>query len=228
MFEFKNVAVIYLRMFLSILSTNLTLVNKKLSGDLRDVTWLNAANENSITLFIGTGVGAYIVKEMDFYYLHITTSLELSGKMIKLGRTPTISKSVMNSLEVWFHKEYRPSYFESINLITESIKLINIKPFIQDIGWLKRLTFAHNVKDITYKNRDMDTMLQTRVTVQRGLTNRLQVFVDIHTGNIKGALTTFIPVHAGIMRSYTANVNNDPVNKWLQEVMLEHVDLNLK
>lgn len=215
-------------MFLSILSINLTLVNKKLSGDLKDVTWADAGNNGTITLFTGVGVGAFIVKEMDFYYLHITTSLELNGKMIKLGRTPTINKSIMNSLEVWFHKEYRGFYNESIGLITEGIKLINIKPFIQDIGWLKRLTFAQNVKKITYKNHHMDELLQTRVTVQRGITNRLQVFVDIHTDNIKGLLTTFIPVHAGIMRSYTANINNDPVNKWLQEVMLEHVDLNLK
>lgn len=233
MFDYKNVAVIYLRMFLSILAANITAVNKRLENfGLTPVQ--NPKVGDSIypqrTLFSADGVCAVIMLREGIHYLII--SLAGSGptdsKEIKLGKTATISKSALNQLEVWFHKEYRSQYNDSINIITESIKRVNIKPFISEIGWLKRLTFGQNVKDITYGTFHLDQLLQTRVTVQRGLTNRLQVFVDIHTGNIKGALTDYIPVHAGIMRSYYANQATDPVNKWMREALLEHVDVNLK
>lgn len=225
MFDYKNVAVIYLRMFLSILTANITAVNKRLENfGLTPV--MGSVSER--TLFAAEGVTAVILLREGFYYLLLTVSGSLGSKEIKLGKTATISKSVLNQLEVWFHKEYRAQYNDSINIITDSIKRVNIKPFISEIGWLKRLTFAQNVKEITYGTFHLDQLLQTRVTVQRGITNKLQVFVDIHTANIKGALTDYIPVHAGIMRSYYANQATDPVNKWLREALLEHVDVNLK
>lgn len=225
MFDYKNVAVVYLRMFLSILAANITAVNKRLEN-FNLVPVLGQAPEK--TLFSADGVTASIMLREGLYYLVITIAGEFNPKEIKLGKTATISKSVLNQLEVWFHKEFRPSYNDSINIIIASIKRVNIKPFITDIGWLKRLTFKQNVEDISYGTFYLDQLLQTRVTVQRGLTNRLHVFVDIHTGNIKGSLTEYIPVHAGIMRSYYANQATDPVNKWLREALLEHVDVNLK
>jgi hypothetical protein len=225
MFDYKNVAVVYLRMFLSILSANITAVNKRLEN-FNLVPVLGQAPEK--TLFSADGVNASIMLREGLYYLVITIAGEFNPKEIKLGKTATISKSILNQLEVWFHKEFRPSYNDSINIIIASIKRVNIKPFITDIGWLKRLTFKQNVEDISYGTFYLDQLLQTRVTVQRGLTNRLHVFVDIHTGNIKGSLTEYIPVHAGIMRSYYANQATDPVNKWLREALLEHVDVNLK
>lgn len=225
MFDYKNVAVVYLRMFLSILAANITAVNKRLEN-FNLIPVLGQAPEK--TLFSADGVTASIMLREGLYYLVITIAGEFNPKEIKLGKTATISKSVLNQLEVWFHKEFRPSYNDSINIIIASIKRVNIKPFITDIGWLKRLTFKQNVEDISYGTFYLDQLLQTRVTVQRGLTNRLHVFVDIHTGNIKGSLTEYIPVHAGIMRSYYANQATDPVNKWLREALLEHVDVNLK
>lgn len=225
MFDYKNVAVIYLRMFLSILTANITAVNKRLEN-FNLASAIGSASER--TLFAAEGVTAVILLRQGIYYLLLTVSGSLDSKEIKLGKTATISKSMLNQLEVWFHKEYRAQYNDSINIITESIKRVNIKPFISEIGWLKRLTFGQNVKDITYGTFHLDQLLQTRVTIQRGVTNRLQVFVDIHTGNIKGDLTDYIPVHAGIMRSYYANQATDPVNKWMREALLEHVDVNLK
>lgn len=225
MFDYKNVAVVYLRMFLSILAANITAVNKRLEN-FNLVPVLGQTPEK--TLFSADGVTASIMLREGLYYLVITIAGEFNPKEIKLGKTATISKSILNQLEVWFHKEFRPSYNDSINIIIASIKRVNIKPFITDIGWLKRLTFKQNVEDISYGTFYLDQLLQTRVTVQRGLTNRLHVFVDIHTGNIKGSLTEYIPVHAGIMRSYYANQATDPVNKWLREALLEHVDVNLK
>lgn len=225
MFDLKNVAVIYLRMFLSILTANLGSINKRLEkftlsqvGDTYPMKALFSANGLTATLTLQEGI----------YYLICTVAPNVEIKQFKLGKTATISKSVLNQLEVWFHKEYRPTYNDSITVITESIKKVNIKPFISDIGWLKRLTFKQNVKEIKYGSFYLDQLLDTRVTVQRGITNKLHVFVDIHTGNIKGELIQFVPLHAGIMRSYQANVATDPVNKWLREAMLEHVDVNLK
>lgn len=225
MFDYKNVAVVYLRMFLSILSANITAVNKRLEKLVLEPTGVSYPMKS---LFSADGVTASIMLREGLYYLVICIAGVVDHKEIKLGKTPTISKSILNQLEVWFHKEFRPSYNDSINIIIASIKRVNIKPFITDIGWLKRLTFKQNVEDISYGTFYLDQLLQTRVTVQRGLTNRLHVFVDIHTGNIKGSLTEYIPVHAGIMRSYYANQATDPVNKWLREALLEHVDVNLK
>lgn len=225
MFDYKNVAVIYLRMFLSILTANITAVNKRL-GKLV-VEDINNSYPMK-TLFSADGLSVVIVFREGQCYLVISTIGDGSPKEIKLGKTATISKSVLNQLEVWFHKEYRPQYNEAINIITDSIKLVSIKPLISSIGWVKRLTFGQTVKDISYGSSSLDQLLQTRVTVQRGLTNRLHVFVDIHTANIRGSLTDYIPVHAGIMRSYYANQATDPVNKWLRETLLEHVDVNLK
>lgn len=226
MFDYKNVAVIYLRMFLSILATNITAVNKRLERLALSPVEANSYPMKS--LFSADGITASIMLREGLYYLVISVVGEFHPKELKLGKTPTISKSILNQLEVWFHKEYRPSYNDSINVIIASIKRVNIKPFINDIGWLKRLTFKQNVKDISYGTFYLDQLLQTRVTVQRGITNKLNVFVDIHTANIKGSLTEYIPVHAGIMRSYYANQATDPVNKWLREALLEHVDVNLK
>lgn len=227
MFDYKNVAVIYLRMFLSILTANLAAINKHLGG-LELTTIPSSHVYPMLSLFSASGVTASVLLREGIYYLVVTAAGDGANREFKLGKTATISKSVLNQLEVWFHKEYRADYNDSINVITESIKRVNIKPFITDIGWIKRLIFAQNVKDISYGTFQLDQLLQTRVTVQRGITNRLHVFVDIVTGNIKGALTNYIPVHAGIMRSYYANQATDPVNKWLREALLEHVDVNLK
>lgn len=227
MFDYKNVAVIYLRMFLSILTANITAVNRRLEN-FNLIPVLGDTTYPQRTLFSADGVTAVIMLREGFYYLLLTIPGSLNSKEIKLGKTATINKSILNQLEVWFHKEYRSQYNDSINIITESIKRVNIKPFISEIGWLKRMTFTQNVKNITYGTFYLDQLLQTRVTVRRGITNKLQVFVDIHTGNIKGDLTDYIPVHAGIMRSYYANQGSDPVNKWLREALLEHVDVNLK
>jgi hypothetical protein len=227
MFDYQNVAVIYLRMFLTILAGNLAEVNKRLN-DLALVHRPGSVIEPSMVLFAANGVSATIVLLDGAYHLVLMASKDGTSKSFKLGKTATISKAVLNQLEVWFHKEYRAIYTDSITVITESIKKVNIKPFITEIGWLKRLTFGQNVKEIKYGAFHLDQLLSTRVTVQRGITNKLQVFVDIHTGGIKGELTNYIPVHAGIMRSYYANASNDPVNKWLREALLEHVDVNLK
>lgn len=203
-------------MFISLLTNNLVAVNKHLSKGV------------SGNLFNAHGVLAVLSFEEGVYYLTVTSELDGGPKVIKLGKTSTISKSVLNQLEVWFHKEYRQVYNESIQIITASIKNVNIKPFILDIGWVKRLCFSSNMKEIKYGSPHLDELISTFVTVQRSVTNRLQVFVDIHTGGIRGALTKFVPTHVGIMRTYRANMTSDPVNKWLREALLEHVDINLK
>ncbi|QZA70514.1 hypothetical protein AH04_27 [Erwinia phage AH04] len=225
MFDYKNVAVIYLRMFLSILAANFTAANKRLEKLVLNQVG-NAYPQQ--LLFCANGVSATIMMRESIYYLIVSIATGEGAKEFKLGKTATISKSILNQLEVWFHKEHRQMYNESIGIITASIKRVTIKPFISEIGWIKRLCFTQNVKNISYGSQHLDQLLPTRVTVQRGITNKLQVFVDIHTDNIKGELTKFIPVHAGIMRSYYANQATDPVNKWLREVLLEHVDVNLK
>lgn len=216
MFDHKNIAVVYLRMFISILSGHLADINKKLS------------RVGETTLFQAAGVIVTVAlnSEDGSYYLHFTT--DLGSKSFKIGKVATINKSVLNQIEVWFHREHREAYSESLALIEASIKKVNIKPFILGIGWFKRLGFTKNIMKIKYGSQFLDQLLQTQVTVQRGITNRLAVFVDIYTGNIKGDVLNFIPVHAGIMRSYVASLNKDPVNQWLREVLLEHVDINLK
>lgn len=226
MFDYKNVTIIYLRMFLNILTANITAVNKRLEKLVLNSVPTNAHSMNC--LFGADGITVLIVLRENSYYLIISVIGGFSCKEIKLGRTPKITKSILNQLEVWFHKEYRLLYNDSMNIITESIKCVNIKPFINEISWVKRLTFGKNTKEISYGTYSLDKLLQTRVTVQHGISNKLHIFVDIHTGRIKGILAEYIPVHAGIMRSYHARKTTDPINKWLHEVLLEHVDVNLK
>lgn len=229
MFDYNSMTVIYLRMFLSLLAENITKVNKELAQ--ATMTPLYDNNFTFCVLFTAGGLRVTLALQGDIYSLYLVTGTSISdrkNRVIKLGKTPHINKSMLNQLEVWFHREHRATYAEAIGVITDSIKLVNIKPFVNDIGWFKRLRFTQNVYEVSYGNSAINALMHTQVVVQRSLFNRLQVVVDAHTCNVSGFFTKFIPVHAGIMRTYYANATDKSLNRWVRELLLEHVEVHLK
>jgi hypothetical protein len=224
MFDYNSMTVIYLRMFLSLLAENIARVNKELTNAIM-LPMSNGAYTQCL-LFSAGALRVTLVLEGEIYSLHLTTGT--TERFIKLGKSPHISKSVLNQLEVWFHREHRGTYNEAIDIITQSVNLVNIKPFVNAIGWFKRLIFGQNVQEIHYGDSNISSLMKTRVVVQRGIFNRLQVFIETHTGDVSGLFTKLVPVHAGIMRTYHANTADTSLNRWIRGVLLEHVERHLK
>lgn len=216
-----------LRMFITYLLKNLSQVNTLLGAEFAD------PKKKRVVLFemgdvIEGGILVTIYRYEDGKF-HLTIQHRFQAKHFKLGNIKSlISKRLVNDIEVYFHREYRVAYDRAINYLISDIELADVKHKARNIPLVCRLFY----KPMEYRLNSLfdvtSEFLRTDITIRRSIFNKLLVCVITQGPTPKGLMESVMPIHIGVSNKYLADGKSDPVNKWLRQVLLDHVELFYK
>ena len=226
-----NIRAVVVRVLLTFIAANATTINARYS----DI--LPRTERNVITVWDHMGVIILLTKDPKGHWM-LSVSIGNGGAPFfetKVGSiTNVFNRRTLNLLEVWYHanlREYK-SRFDAVAI--NAVKQIDIRPYIMEIGFTDRLLGRSNEVDIRLPT-GLNELINVHLDIKRSVFNKLIVAVSVDsaafTGKLEkdaGVVESLFPIHFGNLRQFNANVENEPVNKYVQQTIIDHIEQNLK
>lgn len=218
MFNYYHVQAIFIQLFINFITNNTAKVNELLSNP-------NCARTTT-PLFSCGSLRIDLRKNSDNKWEMIIPAFG-DVHIMRMGTKFAINKRIINDLNVWFHRVGRDYHEKGLNYIYDKVADVNVKPTILSIGILDRLLQTPARLRINYGNNLVNELMPATVTIKRNLFNKLKLHIEIVTPIGNSLISSQFPVHFGIIREYDANHAKDPVNTWVGNALLDHVETYL-
>lgn len=213
MFNYNHIQAIFINLFIRTIEVNLNKVNDLLA---------RSGYAESVYAMLGVNIVMAMDEQDKNYYLVFNA---FGGEhRFKLSKQPRISKRVINELKVWFHKHARDYHADALSFIKGSINEIDIRPTIKSYSIWERLLNQSKEIIVEHRSKLLSDVMTIRIVIHRNLFNKLVVNLDVSSQGPKGRLSSCFPIHFGIFQQYNANVEKDPVNQWIRDIVNEHVE----
>lgn len=226
-----NLRAVVVRVLLSFIALNADVINARYK------TILEVTERNLITIWDNLGVIMLLTKD-DKGHWHLSVSTGSGGSPffeIKLGSTTNLfNRRTLNALEVWYHSNLREAKSRFDNAAINAVKQIDIRPYILNIGFMDRLMGRSKEVDIKLP-APLSELISIHLDIKRSIFNKLIVSVSANSPNLTPAknqeesfLANLFPIHFGNLRQFNANIQQEPVNAYVQQAILDHIEHNLK
>ncbi|QGH71868.1 hypothetical protein N1M2_5 [Klebsiella phage N1M2] len=229
-FSVMNIRAVVVRVLLTFIGMNAAVINSRYSAILA------STEKQLITIWDRMGVIMLLTKdEKGHWHLSVSTGTGNSPFFeIKVGSTNNVfNRRTLNALEVWYHSNLRTYKVTFDNAATNAVKQLDIRGYITDIGFMDRLFNRSKEVDIKLPT-PLNEMISIHLDIKRSIFNKLMVSVSVSSpaitsdGKCGSALETLFPIHFGNLRQFNANIEQEPVNAYVQQAIMDHIEHNLK
>lgn len=219
MFTATHATALIIRLIISYIAANVDKVNELL-GQVEVGTSLTLFQRGNLVITCSRAGGKGVLQ------------FEWGGDQfheIKLNSPKkSISKRVLNDLEVWYHRELRA--LEQDARRNAALAIENIQPSKQFkyFGFVDKLLGAARTVDLKTTNASFDRLVETKAIIVPSLFGKSSVTISstIDIGNTASPLLRVLPVHFGSTQEFYVNkAEQQHVDHYAQEVVAEVVDL---
>lgn len=225
-----NIRAVVVRVLLTFIAMNAAVINSRYSAIL------SVTEKHLITVWDRMGVIMLLTKdEKGHWHLSVSTGTGNAPFFeIKIGSTNNVfNRRTLNALEVWYHSNLRSYKVSFDNAAINAVKQIDIRGHILSINFLDRLMNRSKEVDIKLPS-PLNEMISIHLDIKRSIFNKLMVSVSVSSPTITSSgkgnsvLESLFPIHFGNLRQFNANVVHEPVNAYVQQAIMDHIEHNLK
>lgn len=229
-FSVMNIRAVVVRVLLTFIATNAAVINSRYSA------LLSTTEKHLITVWDRMGVIMLLTKdEKGHWHLSVSTGTGTAPFFeIKIGSINNVfNRRTLNALEVWYHSNLRSYKVGFDNAAANAVKQIDIRGHILTINFLDRLMNRSKEVDIKLPS-PLNEMISIHLDIKRSVFNKLMVSVSVSSPSITSSgkgdsvLESLFPIHFGNLRQFNANVMQEPVNLYVQQAIMDHIEHNLK
>ncbi|QBZ70828.1 hypothetical protein pETSU_247 [Edwardsiella phage pEt-SU] len=217
MFTATHATALVIRLILTYIAANVKIVNELLSQvEVGQSLTLFQRGKLIITMSRagGKGVLQFEFGDREFHEIKLNSA-----------KTP-ISKRVLNDLEVWYHREFRPLEIEARECAEIALGQIHLERELRKFTFMDKLLGRGRTVDLNTGFAMFDRLIENKATIQPNLFGKTKVLIqsEVSLGNHAAPLRRILPVQFGASQEFTVS-NGDPVDAYARSVIKSVLDL---
>lgn len=124
----------------------------------------------------------------------------------------SISKRVLNDMEVWYHREMRALEVAAREAATYSISQIHLGKELTKFSFFEKLTGKHHDVPLKTGNASFDRLVTAKAFIKPSLFGKTSVILtaSVDIGNTDSPLMRVLPVHFGATQEFFVSKNEIP------------------
>ena len=219
MFTATHATALIIRLIISYIAANVDKVNELL-GQVEVGTSLTLFQRGNLVITCSRAGGKGVLQ------------FEWGGDQfheIKLNSPKkSISKRVLNDLEVWYHREMRALELDARNNAALAIENIQLAKQFKYFGFMDKLLGNVRTVELKTTNTSFDRLIETKAVIKASLFGKAAVTLTCSAdiGNTASPLLRVLPVHFGTTQEFYVSKSEEKyVDGYAQLVVQEVVDL---
>lgn len=138
-----------------------------------------------------------------------------------------INRRVTGDMEVWYHRVLREKEVEACDLLANAISNVDIEKSLKTIPFMSRLLGRSVTIPIDLGVSELNYLLQTEVKYTVSIFGKAKIFESVTTpmGDSSLPLAKVFPTSYNQFSGY---VGKDPLNRYAQQVITDHLTSKLR